>query len=570
MKSQNVRKSGPEVDPILSGTGWSREDLSKPQVLLESSYGENHPGSYHLKIVVNSARDSCFASGLRPAIYTTTDICDGVATGHDGMNYSLPSRDIISAMTEIHYMSGFFDAMLTFSSCDKSLPAHLMTLLRLKCAGIHVSGGSMDAGPRFISPEVCYETNEYVSKGEMSVDEEWFYKKSACPTCGACQYMGTASSMQVIAEALGMSLPSNALIASGNPLLHIASKAGRQIKILIEKNITADKIMTKKAFENAMIIHAAVSGSTNILLHLPAIADQGDIKLTLEDFDYVNKNIPVLCSLKTAGKWPTRILWYAGGIPAIMRELKTELNLDCMTVTGKTLGENLYELEQSNFYKMQEGYLENYGLKAKDIINSKENPFKRCGGIAVLYGNIAEKGAVVKHAAVDELMHHHRGPAQPFDSEEEAIEAIVNGKINEGDVVIIRFEGAKGSGMPEMLKTTEAIYNRLHLRNSCSLITDGRFSGATRGPAIGHVSPEAAEGGAIALIEKGDIIDINISKRTLNIVGINGHECNIEEIGEILKKRKSVFILPIFKKTRGVLGLFIRNAGEVDKGASIL
>ena len=360
LKSQIIRKLGPEVDPILLGTGWSEESLEYPQILLENTYGDTHPGSRHLDRISSYVKESCLENKLKPSVYYTTDICDGVATGHDGMNYSLPSRDIISAMTEIHAKANPFDGMVTMSSCDKALPAHLMSHLRINIPGIHVSGGSMDIAPGFISPEICYDTNELVKNNKMTFEEEMQYKLAACPSCGSCQYMGTASTMQVMSEALGMSLPANALIPTEMPLEHLARKVGKHIKYLVENNICPSDIMTRKAFENAMILHAAVSGSSNILLHLPAIASQNGIKLTLKDFDDISNEVPVLCSLKTSGKWPTRMLWYAGGVPALMMELKSMLNLDVMTVTGRTLGENLEMLKDSGFFKMQDKYLENF------------------------------------------------------------------------------------------------------------------------------------------------------------------------------------------------------------------
>ncbi|MDL2226588.1 dihydroxy-acid dehydratase [Deltaproteobacteria bacterium OttesenSCG-928-M10] len=569
MKSQEIRKIGPEIDPISLGTGKSVDALSQPQILLESTYGDTHPGSRHLYGVAESAKNGCLRSGLSPSMYFVTDICDGVATGHDGMNYSLPSRDIISAMVEIHAMAFPFDAMITFSSCDKALPAHLMTHLRLDLPGIHVSGGSMDMGPNFISAELFYDTNDLVKSGQMTAEEEMQYKLAACPSCGACQYMGTASTMQVMAEALGLSLPTNALIAPGAPLEHLAGEAGRRIKHLIDNDIRPSRIMTDKAFENAMILHAAVAGSTNILLHLPAVAAQGGIRVTLKDFDHVHRNIPVLCSLKTSGQWPTRLLWYAGGVPALMRELKNDLNLDVLTVTGKTLGENLYDLEQGGFFERQAGYLANFNLKTSDVIRPKSQPVQASGGISVLYGNIATDGAVVKHSAVPENLFTHTGPAKPFDSEEDALAAIDGDKIAPGDVIVIRYEGATAAGMPEMLKTTEKIFNRRELSESCVLITDGRFSGATRGPAVGHVSPEAINGGAIALIEEDDLISLDIKARTLNLVGVGRQARPAEEISGILaERRKNLKPRPRRGKS-GILRLFADNANDAMYGGSI-
>ena len=569
MNSQQIRAVGPEIDPIWLGAGRRADDLAKMQILIESTYGDAHPGSRHLEEVVQAVRDGALGAGLFAARAYTSDICDGVATGHDGMNYSLPSRDMLSAMVEIHALASPCDGVLTVASCDKALPGQLMALLRINRPAIQICGGAMEAGPAFVSPEICYETNERVRQGTMSPQEEMTYKLSACPTCGACPYMGTASTMQVMAEALGISLPTNALIPTGNALLHLAGAAGRQIGNLVEQGITPRQIMTRKAFENAMMLHSALAGSTNILLHLPAIAAQAGIRLTLADFDAIHRQVPVLASLKTAGHWPTRMLWYAGGVPAVMRELKSMLHLDALTVTGKTVGENLYELEESGFFDRQEGYLQNYGLTRRDVLHTVEKPCQKEGGVAVLHGNLAPEGAVVKHSAVARSLWRHQGPARPFDREEDALEAIEQGRIRPGDVIIIRYEGPRGAGMPEMLKTTEEIYNRKELSESCVLLTDGRFSGASRGPAIGHLSPEAAVGGPLALVQQGDLILTDIAARRLELVGFGGQERTAEEVERELARRRAAYTPPQLSGKAGVLDVFCRLAGDVTHGASI-
>ena len=570
LKSQKSRKENPEIDPLLLGSGWTTEDLSKPQVLLESAHGDSHPGSRHLKQLVDEARIGVYKAGGKPAVYTVTDICDGVATGHDGMNYSLPSRDIMASMVEIHAKSMPFDSMITFSSCDKSTPAHLMAITRLNIPAIHFCGGSMMPGPGFTTAVKCYETAELVAKGEMTPQESMFYKVNACSTCGACQYIGTAGTMQVLSEALGISLPGNALMpAWSNLVRHYADLAGQKIITLLENDIRPRNILTQKAFENALMVHAAVSGSTNALLHLPAIAGQAEIFVTPEDFDRIHKKIPVLAGLQMTGPWPTQILWFAGGVPGIMRVIKDFLHLDALTITGKTVGENLDDLEKDGFFNRTSLYLENYKIKPQEVIRPLDDPYNDKGGLRILYGNLAPEGAVVKHAAVAPEMHRHTGPAKPFDSEEEAIEAIIAGLIVPGDVVIIRYEGPGGSGMPEMFKTTEILYNRQELRTSVALVTDGRFSGATRGPAVGHVTPEAAAGGPIALVKEGDLISIDIAAQALDIVGLNGKHKQTEEVKRKLKERSAAW--KGFEKPKGgLLGLFTHNAGPTDKGASML
>ncbi len=568
--SQKSRKDNPEFDPLLLGTGWAPEDLSKAQILLESTSGDSHPGSKHLKHLVDEAKVGVYKSGGKPAIYTVTDICDGLASGHDGMNYSLASRDIISGMVEIHARSLPFDAMITFSSCDKAIPAHLMAIARLDIPAIHFCGGSMMPGPGFTTAVKCYETNELIRRGEMGEEEDFFYKINACSSCGACQYMGTASTMQVMAEALGLSLPGNALMPAWSSLItHFSDRAGQTIMTLLEKDIRPSSILSPKSFENAITIHAAVSGSTNALLHLPAIADQSGISVTPDDFGRIHKKIPVLVGLQMTGHWPTQLLWYAGGVPGIIRVLKDHLHLDVLTVTGNTLGHNLTELEKEGFFEQTALYLENYKIKPEQVIQPLEHPYKPEGGLTILYGNLAPQGAVVKHAAVASEMHCHLGSAKPFDSEEDAIAAIQAKQILPGDVLIIRYEGPRGSGMPEMFRTTEILYNHPHLRDKVTLVTDGRFSGATRGPAIGHVTPEAATGGPIALVEEGDLISIDIPRHTLEIIGFEGKQTNKEEVDRKLRERTAAW-KGFDMKRNGLLGLFTKMAKETQKGASML
>lgn len=567
LKSQKLRKVNTQGDGLRLGTGWSPADLEKPQILIDSVFGDSHPGSYHLDKLVNAAKNSLYTSGCKPAVYTVTDICDGIAMAHDGMNYSLASREIIAMMVEIHAQSSPFDGIALISSCDKSIPAHLMALARLNMPGIHICGGSMLPGPDYMSSEKLYGSGIKERKGEITSQELLTEQINACPSCGACQFMGTASTMQVMSEALGMSLPGNALMpASINQLEHLSYRAGERVSQMIKEDLTPEKILTKKAFENAIMIHAAVSGSTNATLHLPAIAHELGIEITPDLFEEIHSKIPVLVSLKTSGKWPTELLWFAGGVPGLMRELKDYLHLDALTVTGKTVGENLEELENDGFFEVGEGYLRNYNLKPRDIINTVEKPYKKGGGLAVLYGNLAPEGAVVKHAAVDPKMHQHTGPAKPFDSEEEAVEAIISGSINPGDVILIRYEGPKGAGMPEMLKTTEAIYTNPELVATTALITDGRFSGASRGPCIGHVSPEAAAGGPIGLVEENDLIKIDIPNRKLEIIGIDGKEVEKDRLKKILDERKAKWKRPE-RRRKGVQGLFQSLAASPIKGA---
>jgi dihydroxy-acid dehydratase len=428
----------------------------------------------------------------------------------------------------------------------------------------------MMPGPDFSTAVTCYESEERARRGDINTGESHFYKVNACTGCGACQYMGTASTMQVMAEALGLSLPANALMPAGsNRLAHLSDRAGQAIMQLLEKNIQPSAILSRRAFENAITLHAAVSGSTNALLHLPAIAAQAGIKITPQDFDRIHKKIPVLAGLQLSGPWPTQIFWYAGGVPGVMRILKEYLHLEALTVTGKSLGDNLIELEKEGYFEQAKWYLKNYQLTPEMVIQSLDNPYKQGGGLRILYGNLAPQGAVIKHAAVASEMHRHTGPAKPFDSEESAIEAILADRIRSGDVVIIRYEGPRGSGMPEMFRTTEVLYNHRRLKDKVALVTDGRFSGATRGPAVGHVTPEAARGGPLAMVKLGDFISIDIAEQKLERVGLDGEYQSKEDIERELQHRSNAW--PGFEpKQGGILGLYAEMAGDTEKGASMI
>lgn len=539
LKSQATRKAGPEVDPLWLGTGRRVADLSKPQILIDSTYGDSHPGSKHLMGLAESARNALYAGGMMPALYTVTDICDGVATGHCGMNYSLVSRDLIAAMVEIHARTSGFDGLITISSCDKATPGHLMAQARLDLPGIHVCGGSMMPGPGFLSADSCYATNLRVAEGAMTAEEEWYYKRNACPSCGACQYMGTASTMQAMAEALGMALPGNAMMpANTNHLPQLAAEAGAGIPLLMERDLRPSQIMTRAAFENAIKVHAAIGGSTNAVLHLPAIAAELGIQLTLEDFQRVSAGIPLLTSVLTAGKWPTQYFWLAGGVPRVLWELREVLDLDLPTVTGKTIRENLEDLRAAGYFRRSEELLRAYSLTPEDIIKSPEAPVDADSGITVLHGNLAPEGAVVKHCAMDKSMYHFVGRARTFDTEEEAVAAIYEDRVQPGEVVVIRYRGKHAAGMPEMLKATDAICNKPALCRSTALITDGRFSGASRGPCVGYLLPEAADGGPIGLVRDGDLIEIDVLRRSLELVGLEGQRRNPREIAAELSARK--------------------------------
>ena len=567
LKSQETRRLAPEMDPLRMGMGWTAQDLEKPQVLIESTYGQSHPGSAHLLQFAQEAAKAADTAGAKSALYFVTDMCDGMSQGHDGGNYSLVSRDTIANLIEIHANATTFDAGVFIASCDKSVPAQLMAIGRINIPSIVVTGGVMEAGPDLLTLEQIGKYSAMFQRGEIPEEQFTFYKHHACPSCGACSFMGTASTMQIMAEALGLMLPGSALMpATCEDLVEVARKAGARAAQMAVEGITARDMVTEKSFENAVMVHAAISGSTNTLLHLPAIAREFGVELDADSFDRMHRGAHYLLDIRPAGRWPAEYFYYAGGVPRIMEEIKSMLHLDVMTVTGKTLGENLEELKHNGFYERCEELLKKTGLQRTDIIRTFGEPIGTNGTIAVLKGNLAPQGSVVKHSAVPKEMHQAILKARPFDCEEEAIDAILHHRIQPGDAVLIRYEGPKGSGMPEMFYTTEAISSDPELSASIALITDGRFSGASKGPAIGHVSPEAAEGGPIALVEEGDLIQVDIPGRVLRICGIHGKEATEEEIAAELARRKERWQPRPPKYTTGALGLFTRNAASPMKG----
>lgn len=575
LKSQEMRKLAPEMDPLRIGTGWKKEDLEKPQIMVESTYGDSHPGSGHLNLLVEEVRKGVAEAGGFGARYFCTDICDGESQGTDGINYSLASREMITNMIEIHANATPFDGGVYLSSCDKGMPGNLIGLARVDIPAVVVPGGTMNAGPEMLTLEQLGMYSAKFERGELDEEKLDWAKCNACPSCGACSFIGTASTMQIMAEALGLALPGSALMPATSPdLLAYAQEAGSQaVKLAQMEHMRPSDLVTKESFENAILVHAAISGSTNCLLHIPAIAHEFGIEITGDTFDRLHRNARYLLDVRPAGRWPAECFYYAGGVPAIMEEIKDHLHLNVMTVTGKTLGENLAELRENGFYEKCSGWLakfnERYGTSIikEDIIRPYDKAIGTDGSIAVLRGNLAPEGAVIKHTACPKEMFHAVLRARPFDSEEECLDAVLKHKVQKGDAVFIRYEGPKGSGMPEMFYTSEAISSDKELGKSIALITDGRFSGASTGPVIGHCSPEAVDGGPIALVEEGDLIEIDVKERKLNIIGIAGERKSMEEIDAILKERRRNWKPREPKYKKGVLRLFSLHAASPMKGA---
>ncbi|KPV61723.1 MAG: dihydroxy-acid dehydratase [Candidatus Bathyarchaeota archaeon BA2] len=507
MRSDTIKR-GVERAPhraLLKALGVTDKDLDKPFIAVVNSFTTAVPGHAHLNQVANAVKTGVTSAGGMPFEFNTIAICDGLAMGHEGMRYSLPSREIIADSIELMVQAHRFDGMILVTNCDKITPGMLMAAARLDIPSVVVTGGPMLSGTykgRKVGVASMFEAVGEVAAGKMSEEELKMLEDVACPGCGSCNGMFTANTMACVTEALGMSMPGCATPpAVSASRLRIAKESGERVVKLVWKDLKPLEIMTPEAFENAIMIDAALGGSTNTVLHLSAIAGETGVPLSLSLFDELSRKVSHLCNMIPSGPYTMEDLDAAGGIPAVMKELSFFLHLDAVTVSGKTVGENI----------------EDAVVLDANVIRPLTDPVHREGGIAILWGNLAPKGAVVKATAISPKMLVHKGPARVFDSEEEAMKDILNKEIREGDVVVIRYEGPKGGpGMREMLSPTATIAG-MGLSESVALITDGRFSGVTRGPCIGHVSPEAAEGGPIAALRNGDIVEIDVPKRKLNV-----------------------------------------------------
>ena len=549
MRSDNVRKGmqqGPHRS-LFNALGHTEEEMNKPLVGIVSSFNEIVPGHINLDKIVDAVKMGVAMAGGTPVVFPAIAVCDGIAMGHEGMKYSLATRELIADSTEAMAIAHQFDALVMVPNCDKNVPGLLMAAARVNVPTIFVSGGPMLAGrvkgeKRSLSS--MFEAIGAYAAGNMTEEEVTEFENKVCPTCGSCSGMYTANSMNCLTEAIGMGLKGNGTIpAVYSERIKLAKHAGMKVMELYEKNIRPRDILTEKAFMNALTVDMALGCSTNSMLHLPAIAHEAGVKLTLDLANEVSEKTPNLCHLAPAGYTYMEDLNEAGGVYAVMNELdkKGLLYTDLITATGKTVKENI------------EGCIN----KDPETIRPIENPYSETGGLAALKGNLAPNGSIVKRSAVCDEMLVHEGPARVFDCEEDAIVAIKSGKIVPGDVVVIRYEGPKGGpGMREMLNPTSAIAG-MGLGESVALITDGRFSGASRGASIGHVSPEAAVGGPIALVKEGDIIKININEKSLNV------EVSEEE----LEERRKEWSPREPKITTGYLGRYSKMVTSGDRGA---
>ena len=536
---------------LMVALGLTEEEINRPLIGVVCSYNEIVPGHMHLDKIADAVKAGIRIAGGTPIMFPAIAVCDGIAMGHIGMKYSLVTRDLIADSTEAMALAHQFDGLVMIPNCDKNVPGLLMAAARLNVPAIFCSGGPMLAGILKDGRRTClshmFEAVGAYHAGTLDEEGVEDYTQNACPSCGSCSGMYTANSMNCLCEAIGMALPGNGTIpAPLSARIRLAKKAGMQIMELVNKDIRPRDIMTPEAFDNAETVDMALGCSTNTMLHLPAIAHECGLEISLDKSNEISAHTPNLCHLAPAGDTFMEDLDRAGGVYAVMKELtkKDLLDLDVMTVTGKTMRENLENAENLN----------------PEIIRPIDNPFSQSGGIAVLKGNVAPDGCVVKQSAVAPEMMQHSGPARVFDSEEDAISAIYNGKIVSGDVVVIRYEGPKGGpGMREMLNPTSAIIG-MGLGESVALITDGRFSGATRGAAIGHVSPEAAAGGNIALIQEGDIIDIDIPACSISV------RVSDEELAE----RKKGWTAPEPRIKTGYAARYARLVTSADKGAVLM
>jgi len=549
MRSDQMKKGVTRAPhrSLFKAMGYTDEELAQPIIGIASSANEVIPGHVHLDKVVEAVKAGIRMAGGTPMTFATIGICDGIAMGHQGMKYSLGSRELIADSVEVMAMAYPFDGIVMVPNCDKIIPGMMMAAARLNIPAIVVSGGPMLAGEccgQTIDLISVFEAVGKVSVGEFTDEELKRYEDAACPGAGSCSGMFTANSMNALTEALGLALPGNGTIpAVMAARLRLAKASGMQIVRLVEENITPDKILTKSAFLNAVTVDMAFGGSTNTSLHLPAIAHEAGVALPLETFQEISDRTPHLCNMSPGGPHHIQDLDRAGGIYALMHTLNAHELIDdsVHTVSGKPVGEELPR----------------HPVLDPQVIRPFDSPYHATGGLAVLKGNLAPKGSVVKQSAVDSSMRHHKGPAKVFNSEEEAVDAILGGKILKGDVVVIRYEGPKGGpGMREMLAPTSAIAG-MGLDKDVALLTDGRFSGGTRGASIGHISPEAAQGGPIAIVQDGDEIEIDIDKKELTLLLSN------TEVTERLKKW-----VPIQPKIKsGYMARYAKMVESADSGA---
>ncbi|MHB1390230.1 MAG: dihydroxy-acid dehydratase [Thermoleophilia bacterium] len=567
LHSQKMRW-GPEVDPLRIGCGWEPEDLAKPWLLIESSSGESHPGSVHLPGLVDLVREGARAAGLAVARYSCTDICDGIAQGTEAMSYSLASRDLLAMAAETHFGAGHFDGWVAVSGCDKAVPAHLIAAARLDRPTILLPGGVMHTGPGDISVDRMGELYARLKRGEISEEEYRFHSLTCAPCPGACNFLGTAVTMQILTEALGLALPATACCPTTDARqADLARDTGARAASLIAAGTVFSEIVDQRSIHNALVMHAAIGGSTNAMLHLPALASELGLEFSWDRVREINNEVPWILNLRPSGEHTADLLWYAGGVPRVMWEVREHLHLDVPTVTGRTLGENLEAAREAGFFETGTATLTKNGIAAADIVRPVTAPMAPQGSLTILSGNLAPRGAVCKRSGVAPQMMVFEGRARVFDGQPAALTAMLSGQIEPGDVIVVRYEGPRATGMPEMFYLTAALASDEKLTQSVALITDGRFSGATRGPCIGHICPEAAAGGPIAAIHEGDRVRIDLDSGSIDLLPDAGEAGSPAQMQRLIKQRLAD--LPPWRPPvkKGLLGLYFRLAGPADQGA---
>jgi len=545
MKS-NVMKKGFDKSPhrsLLKASGLTDFEIDRPLIGVVNFFNEIVPGHVHLRDVNEAVKRGVLMNGGTPLEFPAIAVCDGIAMNHEGMKYSLVSREIIADSIEVMTKAHALDGLVIVPNCDKTVPGALMAAARINVPTVIVSGGPMLAGYENTDLTTVFEGIGKLQNNTMTELELKYLEDTACPTCGSCAGMFTANSMNSMTEVIGMGLEDNGTmpaVYSERKLL--AKKAGMKVMDLLRADIKPSDIMTKEAFQNSLVVDMALGCSTNTVLHLMAIANEAEVHIDLDIFNEFSEKTPNLCKLSPAGPYHMQDLYHAGGLSAVMNELskKDLINLDCMTVDGDTIGNRI----------------KNKRIKNRNVIKTVEEPYSETGGLKILKGNIAPDGAVVKKSAVNENMYYTKGPAKVFNSEEESVEAILNNKINKGDVIVIRYEGPKGGpGMREMLTPTSTLAG-MGLDDSVALITDGRFSGGTKGAAVGHISPEAYDGGMIALVENGDLIEIDIEKGAINLL--------VDD--KVLNERRSKLVIKE-TKLKGYLSKYRKIVSSAAEGA---
>jgi len=565
--SAKMTALGPEVAALRFGCGFIRADFDKPLAVVETTAGDSHPGSVHLSALAAVAREGLLAAGVQPLDYRCTDICDGIAQGTPAMSLSLASRDVIAFAAEMHVAAAHADGAMFLSSCDKALPGHLLAAARLNLPTIVIPGGVMPATEGNHSLEFVGTLAAGVARGDEPPGELEYFKEVATPGCGCCAFLGTAATMQVMAEALGIAPPAAALIPAGDFALTRAVKNGATLLArALEKGISFGDIVDERALHNAFVVHAAMAGSTNALLHLMALAAELNLPFDLMAYNKIADRVPFLADVRPGGVHPTSLLWYAGGVPAVMEEVREFLELDALTITGNTVGKNLRDLALAGFFERNPRRLEIYGLGRDNVIRRRERPIAKRGAVKILTGNLAPAGAVMKAAGTSAKGRRFTGKARVFFDDREARDALNAGHVTAGTVLVLPFQGPRAAGMPEMFYLTEALASHPALSEEVALVTDGRFSGGSRGICVGHVAPEAAAGGPLAAVRDGDLIAIDAAAGTLKVVETSGGVTGAR-VEEALAKRLGEMAPYEAPRHPGLLGLYMKLAGPTERGA---